>query len=411
MNIQIINFSREGKEGEYTYSLLSAPRSLDEFDANIIDLSSEKIWYSNNVDSKTVNCINDFKSIGTMVNNSKSSSIIFVLPQDGLYHFSPSSHYENNKERIRYQTKRIKDILLDFQNILSVIIPAPLIRQIIYEKTVSRYGSSEYEAAFFFSSGHDAVILSCGSKKTTMVHFDNRLYLTSLNILADKEKTDNFIAELFGVGTKQEKPEWMEQIRFGDDEEQKAVIAKNEDIIHRASEDIKVAEKKLEENDRYKSILYTNGDELVEVVFSILEKLLDCDLSQFVDEKNEDFQIKKDGYTLIGEIKGVTSNVRSEHISQVDVHYQGYMDKLVEEGRTENVHQVLIMNPLRTRPLDERDPVYDAQIRLAERNGCLIVETATLLKLFEKFLAGEVDTAFCEKLFTEKTGLLQESDF
>ena len=97
---------------------------------------------------------------------------------------------------------------------------------------------------------------------------------------------------------------------------------------------------KLKENLRYKSILYSNGDDLVRVVFEILENILDCDLSKFEDIKKEDFLIKKDNYTFIGEIKGVTSNVKNEHISQVDVHYQKYMDKLNEEKIQERVKEL-----------------------------------------------------------------------
>ena len=33
------------------------------------------------------------------------------------------------------------------------------------------------------------------------------------------------------------------------------------------------------------------------------------------------------------------------------------------------------------------------------------------LKLFEKFVAGDIDVPACEKLFVEKTGLLKETDF
>ena len=79
----------------------------------------------------------------------------------------------------------------------------------------------------------------------------------------------------------------------------------------------------------------------------------------------------------------ITSNVKSEHISQLDVHFQTYKDKLTEEEREENVHQLLIINPFRTKPLEEREPVNQQQIDLAERNGCLIIETNTLLRIFE----------------------------
>ena len=51
------------------------------------------------------------------------------------------------------------------------------------------------------------------------------------------------------------------------------------------------AEGQLEENAKYKSILYTNGNELVRVVFEILESILDYDLSSFEDILKEDFLI------------------------------------------------------------------------------------------------------------------------
>ena len=66
-----------------------------------------------------------------------------------------------------------------------------------------------------------------------------------------------------------------------------------------------------------KSVLYTNGDELVQVVFEILEELLGCDLSQFVDLKKEDFLFTIEDTTFIGEIKGVNSNVKNPNITQL----------------------------------------------------------------------------------------------
>lgn len=188
-------------------------------------------------------------------------------------------------------------------------------------------------------------------------------------------------------------------------------ISKMFSFFLQSNTDIEAAKQKLEENAKYKSILYTNGDELVQVVFSILEQLLDCDLSHFVDEKKEDFLIKKESCTFIGEIKGVTSNVRSEHVSQVDVHYQGYMDKLQEENRTENVSQLLIINPFRTKALSEREPVHEQQIALAQRNGCLIIETNTLLRIYEKFLKGDISSTQCVNTLSTNTGLLGESVF
>lgn len=80
-------------------------------------------------------------------------------------------------------------------------------------------------------------------------------------------------------------PEWINSVVFGDDAEQNSQINKSKAEIEAAIAKIKAAEDKLKENAKYKSILYTNGDELVGVVFDILEKILVCDLSTFVDDK------------------------------------------------------------------------------------------------------------------------------
>ena len=55
--------------------------------------------------------------------------------------------------------------------------------------------------------------------------------------------------------------------------------------------------------------------------------------------KKEDFLIKLPSCTFIGEIKGVTSNVKYEHISQIELHYRGYLDLLAE--RKENNSSLL----------------------------------------------------------------------
>jgi len=51
------------------------------------------------------------------------------------------------------------------------------------------------------------------------------------------------------------------------------------------------------------------------------------------------------------------------------------------------------------------------EIALATRNGSLIIETVTLLRLFELFLQNKVTTDKCIGLFTERVGILKPSDF
>ena len=408
MKIQLITDRDLDKEQfpNITISEFGEPRSLDEFDVDIIDLGSENLWRTSGQHKNTIDRIKDCSSIYTMVKRHDLAYIVYVLPQDVTF-------FSHDISRGAYKARtRLKDMLDDAEHILKSTYPNPAnYPNILYEKTSTIIGNKVYNADFYFEQPNHSVSISEMSNKTTTVNRDKRLYLTTLDIIASEEQLIEYIENILPKAEKTAVPEWIETVELFDDKKQKQNIMINKQAIEQAQAAIKESEKRLKENMYYKSILYTNGAELVEVVFSILEQMLSYDLSKFIDEKKEDFLIKKDSYTLIGEIKGVTSNVKSEFVSQVDVHYQGYIDKLRENGLIENVHQVLIMNPFRNKPLQEREPVHDIQIKLAERNGCLIIETSTLLRLYEKFVLGEIDVPSCEKLFTEETGLLVESDF
>ena len=142
----------------------------------------------------------------------------------------------------------------------------------------------------------------------------------------------------------------------------------------------------------------------MDVVFEILEEMLGCDLSEFTDKKKEDFKFLLDGKVFIGEIKGVTPNVKKANVSQLDVHVQEYMDD--NDELSENIVALLIMNHQRMKAVSEREPVHEEVIRLAERNGSLIVDTVALLKLFENYVLGRKSREECIGVLTGNTGLL-----
>ena len=409
MDVQIIsNYKmKDLQDSEIQVNALNAPDSLDAYDLNIIDLTDKNIW-KNNADSfSRINCMNDFKSLQTMITKSNKTRIIYMLPKNISY------QYYSNDGVNYYNAKPLKDILTSVSDdILSNIIPKQYSNiRLVYEHTKTTLKNKKYEADFYFdTSDQNAMTKSDKSEKITTMKIDDNIFITSLDIFSSKDNFMSFIT-MFFPQNKSDVPEWMGEVRFLDDEEQQNIIRENELIIVSANENIEAAQCKLQDNMRYKSILYTNGNELVEVVFDILEQLLDVDLSEFLDEKKEDFLLKKDDVTFIGEIKGVTSNVKSEHVSQIDVHYYGYLDKLQEENKEEKVKQILIMNPLRNKKVSEREEVHENQINLAKRNGCLIIETVTLLRIFEKLNNSEITSAKCIEVFKEKTGLLAISDF
>lgn len=406
MKIQIISYKkiREQEFGGITTSTIKSPKSLDEFDINVIDLtSSEHLWCNDDYACSSINCINDFISLSSMVGNSKKTKVLYVFPPNMDFPYAYGVY--DGKYQKHIWLKDCLDVVC--KNILSKVLPMMVRGEFLaFENTRTTISGQIYEADFYFGMKTDGVTQSDLSEKITTIAWNDRIYGTTLNIVNSKEGLMNYLNFVFGKKDKAEVPDWISNIDFADDEQQRINIEQNQLVIAESQERIKTANEVLERNARYKSVLYTNSNELVEVVFEILERILGCDLSEFEDLRKEDFLIKLPDCTFIGEIKGVTSNIKYEHISQVELHYRGYLDRLEEEGKSENVKQILIMNPFRTKPVDKREPVCEDQVKLAERNGCLIIETITLLRVFEKFCNEEITTQKVIDVFSERVGLL-----
>jgi hypothetical protein len=306
-------------------------------------------------------------------------------------------------------------MLPDFsQSILSHILEMNKFGNLLYENSKTQIKNKDFSSAFVFEKIKvpcKELAKSIGSNKATVVSNDN-IIITTLDIC---NSTDQLIDFLKVIGlyndNKEPIPEWLKDYEILDDSEQKELIAEKKAQIKEANRAIQSAEDKLNENLEFKSILYENGDLLVEHVYKILQEVLNKDMSNFIDEKKEDFNVSFDNVTYIGEIKGVTSNVKSEHISQLDVHCQGYKDKLQEENKEENVKGLLVINPLRNKPLEDREPIHEQQIALAKRNESLIIETELLLELFEKFRNNEITTEKIIEVFSTETGLLKMEAF
>lgn len=406
--IQYITYSTRNEKingKDLTVNALSQPQSLDEFDIDIIDLSNAEIWRSDNDNIGTINCINDFRNLKTMIYNRKKAEIVLVFPQDYIYGYGKV--FDGRQGYKFSKSANLKNILKNLETIISEIAVIP-INSLTYENTRTLIGDFELTASFHFKLldlGIKTLTNSVDSKKQTTILYKN-IYMTTLKI----ETNNQLIAFLRNnklIKDREEVPTWLQSFYMFDDEQQKKSISENENIIHLANVEISEAKNIIDKNNEYKSILYTNGDQLVHTVFDIMQQLLNYNLAGFVDEKKEDFDIKLNDVTFVGEIKGVTSNIKSEHVSQLDVHLNGYFDKLRESGTTENVKSLLIIDHQRNKELSKREPVHEIQIDLAKRNGSLIIETITLLKLFEKFKIGDLTTEGIKNMFINNVGLLE----
>jgi len=400
--IQMLTYS--GKESAFdgpdiVINKIHDAQSLDEFDINIINLNDCALWRNSNDGKNTIDEIKDLISLSSMIQNSIKTEIIIIFPQNlEYYYFYSRGSYSYKcelKDMLRYITQQI---------LCNLYFPLQHLK-LYYENTRTKIGSQELEASFYFYENENILLKSEKSNKATTIIWE-KIILTTLNI-KNYSETIQFLQAINLLNSKKEVPDWIQEIKMFDDNEQLDLIESNRQAIQTANQNIEAAQEKINKNNEFKSILYTNGDELVKVVFEILEEMFDCDLSDFEDKKKEDFLFDIGDFTFIGEIKGVNHNVKSENISQLDVHYQGYLEE--HEKDEDKIKALLIIDHQKNKPLQEREPVHERQISLAERNGSLIIETSVLLKLFEKYRLGALSREKWIETVKSKKGILSEN--
>lgn len=399
--IQILTYSGKNSEfmgrGVEVNSIHNA-KSLDDFVINIIDLNDKEIWKSKCATPKNIEYIYDIKSMEAMVTNSCKTQIVVLLPQNLRYQY----FYDRYKNEY-VKGIELKDIISDVvEDIIDQLSDKLYGTKLIYENTETQIGGMNIRAAFYFNSPNGVPLLYSTSGKKVACKNEN-VIATTLR-LENYNQIIQFLKRIGLISEKQEIPKWMEEVQMFDDIQQLDLIRENREKIQMAEQEINRAKKVMDQNNRYKSILYTTGDELVEVTLDILGQILNYDFSQFEDKKNEDFLAEIGDDVFIGEIKGVNHNVKSENISQLDVHYQGYLDN--NDKQSENVYALLIMNHQKNKPVADREPVHERQVNLAKRNGSLIIDTYMLLKMFEKLKQNEISREACIDILKSNTGIL-----
>ena len=415
--IQIITYNRnkykDFSEEKYKVSQFGEIQALDDFEMCIIDLALKDLWYFKGDSPTNLNSFHDLLTLKEAIINRKKSNILIIFPQNETMHYNYNHHYDGTSG---YDASiQIKDNKNNVIQIICKWLYELENLKIAYERTNTKINDNILNADFNFidvdTTKFEPVTYSNNSNKITTIKKEN-IFLTTLNI-SKEEKNINVFIKTYCKSDKEKEiiPEWINNINFYNDEELNKKKEENILKIKEIENNNRQLDKELEKNLEVKSILYTNGDELVKVVLEILDEILEYDSSKFVDEGREDFLIKKEDVTFVGEIKGVSSAVENKNVSQLDVHVQSYLDEIQTEETDENVKGLLIINHQRNKPIEERQKVHEHQIKLAKRNESLIIETRTLLRLFEELLRERITMEDCERLFTTKTGLLEEKDF
>lgn len=413
MKVQIIGNVQNIKctDCDITYSELNAPKTLDSFDVNIVDLQDDSIWKNNDDNPLEINVSCDLISIQKNIETSTKAVNIILFPQNYSFKYwlYADSYYS---EEYYHNSFCLKDKIDIVKRIMEDIIPKTSSREnwginydLGYENSETICGRSYFKSAFCFTTLYPEKISTKAkdsNKATTILVLEN-CYLTTL-LLSDGNC--NLMDYLTFIGIKEkgqaEVPEWIKSVNFFNDEEQINEINKNSAIIEKAQAEIDKANKILDNNLYYKSVLYETGDNLVKVVTEMLGKLYNYDMSKFVDKKDEDFRIVLEDKVFLGEIKGINTNVKKANVSQVLQHTSSFED----DNKNLLVKGLLIINHQRDKTLEERENINSDIIKFATKNDVLIIPTIDLLKIFEKFLNNDITSEKVIEQFASQSGLI-----
>lgn len=411
MTIQYINYNGKSLNGDLLCKTnkLSSPESFDDFDINIIDLSSEYIWENYQSNAYSINYINDIKNIAKMINKTISKTLV-ILPQNLDFKFNYGLVVYPSKKDFT-ESIELKNHLILINKIIETLLNLSLDSQwLIYDKTKTNINGNEINSDFIFQNIHSAEIITLsksGTSATTIRYSHN--YITTLNLNSNYNLIIAFLEKLGWISFNQSTPDWLVNEHFFNDEDLQ--IKKEKLLKDQLEISTKILEinTELELNNFYKSILYKTGDELVDVVNVMLDEMIGYDYKNFVDKKEEDFLIEKENFAFIGEIKGISSNIKRSNVSQTTTHRDYYLEK--EGNESKNAYAIAIINRQREVPVEERENVHDDVIHVAEINNVLIITSETFLKLYENFKFGKISTENIINLFKTKSGLLSEKDF
>lgn len=389
---------------EIVISNFSEYKSFDLYDINIINLTSNDLWESNSSKGEYLNDKSDLSTIKNAINTS-NTKVLIVFPQNHYFRYDYSIYSRKfNKEQ---QLKSIKEKVNEF---ITKYIYEPL-PKFDYEKGITKIDGENYSSDFYFNEP-EGMILCEKSKKNNTMSLSDRVVITTLGIFetpVNKEKEKRLFIFLNKIGflTKNETiPKWLENIPFYDDYIYREKINECIDEINKLNIVIEENREKLNNNLKYKSILYSSGNSLSEQINKMLKEMFELN-DEFVDVYEEDFIFKAGGITFVVETKGLNNEVSGQNVSDAYNHLIIYEDNLEKNGIEEESKCLFFVANERFKEPKERNQIKERQITIAKRNKTLIIETTTFYKIFEDFIKEEVSVEEILEMFKQNTGLLK----
>ena len=207
------------------------------------------------------------------------------------------------------------------------------------------------------------------------------------------QQNPNLLHNLLNEENNQSIPDWVKSIRVFDDKIILKDISEISESIKKLLKEKEELEEKRKNNDEYKKVLYTSGDELVEITKKILVEMLGISI-QDLDIKKEDLSFSIGQKKILVEIKGVNTSIKREYVSQTQRHIEdNAKTNNIDDDEIANKYKgLLIITPYIKLDIQERKQreFYSQSVigDIKHYNICAI-DTITLLGMFHKFRAGE----------------------
>ncbi|WP_107695431.1 hypothetical protein [Campylobacter concisus] len=278
MKIQIISYSTIFKINDphmsCTISTFEHPKSFDEFDINVIDLNSPNLWSFSPEYQKCTEAVYHLKTLKEIMENSKKSMSIILMPANTKVSLLRSGG-------LTAQTILIKDIIKQINYELCELTLS--YARLRYEISTTTINERNFYSDFIFDNVEEETIKWSNGGKSTIVKHNERLYSTTLlikNTTNDLEILISFIVSRF---KKSDVPDWFNSLEYFDDA---ALKNKRSELLNMYRQ-IKDIDRRIDKNNRFKSILYSNGDELIDVVKGILVDIFKLQDDHFIDVKKK----------------------------------------------------------------------------------------------------------------------------
>ncbi|WP_107690867.1 hypothetical protein [Campylobacter concisus] len=394
MKIQIISYSTIFKINDShmscTISTFEHPKSFDEFDINVIDLNSPNLWSFSPEYQKCTEAVYHLKTLKEIMENSKKSMSIILMPANTKVSLLRSGG-------LTAQTILIKDIIKQINYELCELTLS--YARLRYEISTTTIDEQDFYSDFVFDDVDYETIKRSNGGKSTIIKYNERLYSTTLLIKNTANDLGILISFILSRFKKSDIPDWFNSLEYFDDA---ALKNKRSELLDMYRQ-IKNIDRQIDENNKFKSILYSTGDELVGVVKEILVDIFKLTDSHFTDVKKEDFRFEFEDVNFMVEIKGINTNIKNSNIAQCKKH----VADLIAEDDTKspgNVKGLLIVNPQRDIEPGKREPIHANQISYAKSEGILIITTLELLKLYQAYTKDEVVSNKCFETFKNNVG-------